>query len=180
MTTTARARAVARPAVPRLVVIVDEFRVLAEELPEFVSGLIRIATVGRSLGVHLVLATQPPAGVVSAEITANVNLRIGLRVRDDADSRDLIGVPAAALIPVDRPGRGFARVGAGPPDRLPDRPGLGRAGAHRAGQAAGPATERGPERHRTDARRSDPGRIRNPHQDGTRTTPNPGAAAGAG
>ncbi len=114
MTTTARARAVARPAVPRLVVIVDEFRVLAEELPEFVSGLIRIATVGRSLGVHLVLATQPPAGVVSAEITANVNLRIGLRVRDDADSRDLIGVPAAALIPVDRPGRGFAQVGAGP------------------------------------------------------------------
>jgi DNA segregation ATPase FtsK/SpoIIIE, S-DNA-T family len=107
----------ARPqlaALPRLVVIVDEFRVLAEELPDFISGLIRTATVGRSLGVHLVLATQRPAGVVSAEISANVNLRIALRVRDAADSRDLVDDPGAARLPVDRPGRALARIGADP------------------------------------------------------------------
>jgi S-DNA-T family DNA segregation ATPase FtsK/SpoIIIE len=107
----------ARPdltALPRLVVIVDEFRVLAEELPEFVGGLIRTATVGRSLGVHLVLATQRPAGIVSPEIAANVNLRIALRVRDGADSRDLVDEPAAALLPAEFPGRALARSGAGP------------------------------------------------------------------
>jgi S-DNA-T family DNA segregation ATPase FtsK/SpoIIIE len=102
------------PALPRLVVIVDEYRVLAEELPEFVSGLVRTATVGRSLGVHLVLATQRPAGIVSAEITANVNLRIALRVRDAADSRDLIDEATAALLPADAPGRALARGGGGP------------------------------------------------------------------
>ena len=102
------------PVMPRLVVVVDEFRVLAEELPEFVSGLVRTATVGRSLGVHLVLATQRPTGVVSAEISANVNLRIALRVNDGADSRDLIDDPGAAGLPADRPGRALARSGAGP------------------------------------------------------------------
>jgi S-DNA-T family DNA segregation ATPase FtsK/SpoIIIE len=99
---------------PRLVVIVDEFRVLVEELPEFVAGLVRIATVGRSLGVHLVLATQRPAGVVSSDIAANVNLRIALRVRDPADSRDLIADPSAADLPA-IPGRALIRAGAAVP-----------------------------------------------------------------
>lgn len=104
----------ALPPMPRLVVIIDEFRVLAEELPEFVTGLIRIATVGRSLGVHLVLATQRPAGVVSPDIAANTNLRIALRVRDAADSRDLIADPAAAELP-NVPGRALLRIGAAAP-----------------------------------------------------------------
>jgi S-DNA-T family DNA segregation ATPase FtsK/SpoIIIE len=103
------------PEVARLVVIVDEFRVLAEDLPDFVSGLVRIATVGRSLGVHLVLATQRPAGVISAEIRANVNLRIALRVRDAADSLDVIDLPDAAALPGSLPGRGLARCGGGEP-----------------------------------------------------------------
>ncbi len=102
------------PVLPRLVVIVDEFRVLAEDLPEFVSGLVRTATVGRSLGVHLVLATQRPSGIVSTEITANVNLRIALRVNDSGDSRDLIDDQAAAGLPVERPGRALARIAGGP------------------------------------------------------------------
>jgi S-DNA-T family DNA segregation ATPase FtsK/SpoIIIE len=110
----ARATRPELPAMPRLVVVVDEFRVLAEELPEFVSGLVRTATVGRSLGVHLVLATQRPSGIVSAEITSNVNLRIALRVNDGGDSRDLVDDPAAAGLPADRPGRALARSGAGP------------------------------------------------------------------
>ena len=63
-------------AVPRLVVVVDELRALVDELPDFVTGLVRLAALGRSLGVHLVLATQRPSGAVSTEIQANVSLRI--------------------------------------------------------------------------------------------------------
>jgi S-DNA-T family DNA segregation ATPase FtsK/SpoIIIE len=104
----------AEPAPARLVIVVDEFRVLAEELPGVLSGLVRVAAVGRSLGVHLVLATQRPAGAVSADIRANVNLRIALRVRDRADSDDVVDAPDAAQLPADRPGRGLYRVGGGP------------------------------------------------------------------
>lgn len=91
------------PTIARLCLIIDEFRVLAEELPGFVDGLVRLATVGRSLGVHLVLATQRPAGIVSADIRANVNLRIALRVRDDGDSQDVIDTMDAARIPASSP-----------------------------------------------------------------------------
>jgi S-DNA-T family DNA segregation ATPase FtsK/SpoIIIE len=102
------------PDLGRLVLVVDEFRLLAEDQPEFLGGILHLATVGRSLGVHLVLATQRPAGVVSADIAANVNLRIALRVRDRADSLDVIETPDAAAVPADRPGRGLARAGGGP------------------------------------------------------------------
>jgi S-DNA-T family DNA segregation ATPase FtsK/SpoIIIE len=102
----------------RLVIVVDEFAGLTEELPEFVSGLVGIAQRGRSLGVHLVLATQRPSGVVSPEIRANCSLRLCLRTTDDADSRDVLGSPEAAAVPVDRPGRGFLRTGSGRPVAL--------------------------------------------------------------
>lgn len=98
---------------PRLVIVVDEFRMLADELPEFVDGIVSLAAVGRSLGVHLVLATQRPAGAVTADIQANVNLRIAMRMRDVADSNDVIAAPDAARIPPELPGRGFARGGDG-------------------------------------------------------------------
>ncbi|WP_431842339.1 FtsK/SpoIIIE domain-containing protein [Calidifontibacter indicus] len=104
-----------RPTIPRLVLVIDEFRVLAEELPDFVDGLVRLATVGRSLGVHLVLATQRPAGVVSADIRANVNLRIALRVRDDGDSQDVIETSEAARLSAAVPGRAYLRCGGGEP-----------------------------------------------------------------
>ena len=100
--------------VARLVVVIDEFRLLAEELPSFVTGLVRVAAVGRSLGVHLVLATQRPAGIVGADIKANVNLRIALRVRDRADSDDVVDAPDAAGIDVALPGRALCRNGSGP------------------------------------------------------------------
>jgi len=100
--------------VARLVVVIDEFRLLAEELPSFVTGLVRVAAVGRSLGVHLVLATQRPAGIVGADIKANVNLRIALRVRDRADSDDVVDAPDAAAINVALPGRALCRNGSGP------------------------------------------------------------------
>jgi len=96
---------------PRLVIVVDEFASLVEELPEFVRGLVGIAMRGRSLGVHLVLATQRPAGAVSADIRANVGLRIALRVADAADSTDVIDVPDAARIDRRTPGRAYVRRG---------------------------------------------------------------------
>ena len=69
---------------PRLLIVIDEFAALVAELPDFVTGLVDVARRGRSLGVHLILATQRPAGVVSAEIKSNTNLRIALRVTDAA------------------------------------------------------------------------------------------------
>lgn len=94
-----------------LVIVFDEFAFLKKEVPEFVSGVIDIAQRGRSLGVHLVLATQRPSGVIDDHIRGNTNLRVGLRVADDADSSDVIGRPDAARIPKSRPGRAFVRTG---------------------------------------------------------------------
>jgi S-DNA-T family DNA segregation ATPase FtsK/SpoIIIE len=97
-------------ALPRLVIVIDEFAALVEELPEFVRGLVGIAQRGRSLGVHLVLATQRPGGVVSPEIRANTNLRIALRVTDASESLDVIDAPDAAALSRSTPGRGYART----------------------------------------------------------------------
>ena len=150
---------------PRLVLVIDEFASLVAELPDFVKGLVSIAQRGRSLGIHLVLATQRPTGVVSADIRANTNLRISLRVTDDAESRDVIDArtrrgsrarrPAAAT-----PGTGHStlmpfqagRVGGAGPTRAgrdPARAAAGLAGAW-AGRAAGagPAAGGGPRRTR--------------------------------
>lgn len=96
---------------PRLLIIIDEFAALVAELPDFVSGLVDVARRGRSLGVHLILATQRPAGVVSAEIKSNTNLRIALRVTDANDSDDVIESKVAAEIPKSFPGRAYARLG---------------------------------------------------------------------
>ncbi len=99
---------------PRLVLVVDEFATLAEELPDFVGGLVGIAQRGRSLGVHLVLATQRPAGVVRADVRANTALRVALRVTDPADSCDVVDVADAAAISRSTPGRALLRLGEGP------------------------------------------------------------------
>ncbi|RZV42234.1 MAG: hypothetical protein EX267_09985, partial [Acidimicrobiia bacterium] len=96
---------------PRLVVVIDEFAALAKELPAFVASLVDIAQRGRSLGVHMLLATQRPSGVVSESIRANTNLRIALRVQDGADSSDVIGDTRAASIGRRLPGRAFLRLG---------------------------------------------------------------------
>jgi len=98
---------------PDLVLVIDEFAALVAELPEFVDGVVDIAQRGRALGLHLVLATQKPAGVVSEKIRANTNLRIALRMSDESDSTDVIGLPDAAYIPRTTPGRGFVRTGHG-------------------------------------------------------------------
>lgn len=96
---------------PRLVVIIDEFATMAAELPDFISSLVGIAQRGRTLGVHMILATQRPSGAVNDNIRANMNLRIALRVQDAADSSDVIGTRDAAELSRNRPGRAFVRLG---------------------------------------------------------------------
>ena len=73
-------------APPSLLIAIDEFATLATEVPDFVEGIVDVAQRGRSLGVHLLLATQRPGGVVSENIRANTNLRIALRVNEPAES----------------------------------------------------------------------------------------------
>ncbi|MFC3689182.1 FtsK/SpoIIIE domain-containing protein [Aquipuribacter hungaricus] len=107
-----RAVGVAGPALPRLLVVVDEFRVLADDAPDVLDQFVRLAATGRSLGIHLVLATQRPGGVVSTDIRANAGLRIALRVQDVAESRDVVDRPDAAWLPPTAPGRAVV-VGAG-------------------------------------------------------------------
>ncbi len=97
---------------PRLMIVIDEFASLVAELPDFVAGLVDIARRGRSLGVHLILATQRPAGVVSADIRANTNLRIALRVTNSAESLDVIDAPDSGAIAKSTPGRCYVRSGA--------------------------------------------------------------------
>ncbi|MFI6227647.1 FtsK/SpoIIIE domain-containing protein [Micromonospora echinospora] len=96
---------------PRLVIVIDEFASLVEEVPEFVSGVVGIGMRGRSLGVHVVMATQRPAGSVNAELRANLNLRICLRVTSAADSADVVDVPDAARLSRHQPGRAYLRAG---------------------------------------------------------------------
>jgi S-DNA-T family DNA segregation ATPase FtsK/SpoIIIE len=115
---------------PRLLLVIDEFASMARELPDFVTGLVNIAQRGRSLGIHLLLATQRPSGVVSPEIRANTNLRISLRVTDAGDSSDVLDANDAARIPKSAPGRGFVRLGHGA--LLPFQ--AGRVGGRRPGE----------------------------------------------
>lgn len=99
-------------ALPRLLVVADEFASLIRELPDFVHGLINLAQRGRSLGIHLLLATQRPGGSVSPEIRANTNLRVALRMTDATESADVIDSPEAGSISKTTPGRAYARLGA--------------------------------------------------------------------
>ncbi|MBO0886385.1 MAG: FHA domain-containing protein, partial [Acidimicrobiales bacterium] len=101
-----------------LILVIDEFAFLKREVPEFVDGVVDIAQRGRSLGVHLVLATQRPTGVVDDKIRANTNLRIALRVADDQDSDDVIGRRDAARISKALPGRAYVRRGHGDVDQI--------------------------------------------------------------
>ncbi|SMX80899.1 FtsK/SpoIIIE family protein [Brevibacterium sp. Mu109] len=89
---------------PRLLVVIDEFHVLTSLSPHIVAKFEHLTAVGRSLGVHLVLATQRPSGVVSARMRANISLRICLRVRDEADSHEVLGMPDAAWLDPHSPG----------------------------------------------------------------------------
>ncbi|MCJ8011820.1 type VII secretion protein EssC [Paenibacillus sp. KQZ6P-2] len=97
------------PPVPHLVMIADEFAELKQDQPDFMKELVSAARVGRSLGVHLILATQKPAGVVDDQIWSNSKFKICLKVQDETDSKDVIKRPDAAMIK--EPGRAYIQVG---------------------------------------------------------------------
>ncbi len=96
---------------PHLVIIIDEFAELKAELPNFLNELVATVRVGRSLGMHLILATQRPAGHITQEMSANLNFRISLRVQNPEESREMIRLPDAAYIPPSLPGRAYFLVG---------------------------------------------------------------------
>lgn len=98
---------------PALVLVIDEFAALANEVPEFVDGVVDIAQRGRSLGIHLIMATQRPAGVIKDNLRANTNLRVALRMADESDSRDVVDDEIAATFPPSIPGRAIAKTGPG-------------------------------------------------------------------
>lgn len=94
---------------PHLILIVDEFAELKSEQPEFMKELISAARIGRSLGVHLILATQKPSGVVSDQIWSNSKFKLCLKVQNKGDSNEVLKSPLAAEIK--EPGRAYLQVG---------------------------------------------------------------------
>lgn len=94
---------------PHLIIIVDEFAELKAEQPDFMKELVSTARVGRSLGIHLILATQKPSGVVDDQIWSNSRFKLCLKVQDASDSQEVIKRTDAAYINIT--GRGFIQVG---------------------------------------------------------------------
>ena len=95
--------------IPHLFLISDEFAELKSQQPEFMDELISAARIGRSLGVHLILATQKPSGVVNEQIWSNSKFRVCLKVQDKSDSNEMIKCPDAAEIR--QAGRFYLQVG---------------------------------------------------------------------
>jgi S-DNA-T family DNA segregation ATPase FtsK/SpoIIIE len=100
------------PPLADLLVVIDEFALLVERQPDVRDRLDTIATQGRSLGIHLLLATQSPSGVISHAIRTNTNLWICLRVVTESESLEILGTRDAARIPDGSPGRAIIRLGA--------------------------------------------------------------------
>ncbi|MDR2109580.1 MAG: FHA domain-containing protein, partial [Coriobacteriales bacterium] len=95
--------------IPHLLIVSDEFAELKDQQPEFMDELVKTARIGRSLGVHLILATQKPSGVVNEQIWSNARFKVCLKVADASDSREMLKVTDAAEL-VD-PGRFYLLVG---------------------------------------------------------------------
>ena len=95
--------------VPHLFIISDEFAELKKEQPEFIDELISTARIGRSLGVHLILATQKPSGIVDDQIWSNSKFRVALKVQEKSDSMDVIKCPDAVTLK--KAGRFYLQVG---------------------------------------------------------------------
>lgn len=95
--------------IPHLFIICDEFAELKSQQPEFMDSLISAARIGRSLGVHLILATQKPSGVVNDQIWSNTKFRVCLKVQDASDSKEMLKKPDAASLK--QTGRFYLQVG---------------------------------------------------------------------
>ena len=96
-------------AIPHLFIICDEFAELKSQQPDFMDNLISVARIGRSLGVHLILATQKPSGVVNDQIWSNTKFRVCLKVQDESDSKEMLKRPEAASLK--QAGRFYLQVG---------------------------------------------------------------------
>ncbi|HWP97445.1 MAG TPA: type VII secretion protein EssC [Syntrophomonadaceae bacterium] len=94
---------------PHLFIFADEFAELKTEQPEFIKEIVSAARVGRSLGLHLILATQKPSGVVDDQVWSNSRFKLCLKVLEPADSQEMIKRPDAASIQL--PGRCYILVG---------------------------------------------------------------------
>jgi DNA segregation ATPase FtsK/SpoIIIE, S-DNA-T family len=101
-------------AIPRLVIVVDEFAAMASDFPELNSLFGDLAARGRSLGIHLILCTQRPAGSIRETVLANAAVRISLRVNSKADSTAVIGTDDAASLPSEPRGRALLSLSSGP------------------------------------------------------------------
>ena len=95
--------------IPHLFIVCDEFAELKSQQPDFMDNLISIARIGRSLGVHLILATQKPTGVVNDQIWSNSKFHICLKVQDASDSNEMLKRPDAANLK--QTGRFYLQVG---------------------------------------------------------------------
>lgn len=99
----------AKEPLPHLFIISDEFAELKQEQPEFMKELVSVARIGRTLGFHLILATQKPSGVVDDQIWSNSKFKLALMVQNEADSKEIIKTPDAAFLTI--PGRAYLQVG---------------------------------------------------------------------
>lgn len=99
----------ASEAMPHLFLISDEFAELKSEQPDFMKELVSTARIGRSLGIHLILATQKPSGVVDDQIWSNSKFKLALKVQNEGDSNEILKTPDAAEITL--PGRAYLQVG---------------------------------------------------------------------
>jgi S-DNA-T family DNA segregation ATPase FtsK/SpoIIIE len=107
-----RLREDASARLPRLMVVVDELAALKDDVPNFIGSLVSIAQRGRSLGFHLVVATQRPGSALSADVLANANIRLALRVQLAHDAQEIVGSAVPAGFSRDTPGRVALRLGA--------------------------------------------------------------------
>lgn len=99
----------AKEPIPHLFLISDEFAELKKEQPDFMSELVSAARIGRSLGIHLILATQKPSGVVDDQIWSNSKFKLALKVQNESDSNEVLKTPDAAKIT--QAGRAYLQVG---------------------------------------------------------------------
>ena len=86
------------PNIAHLLIVVDEFAELKKENSLFIKELISFSRIGRSLGLHLLLATQRPSGIIDDEIWSNSRFKIALKVLSEKDSNDIIKTKDAAYL----------------------------------------------------------------------------------
>jgi DNA segregation ATPase FtsK/SpoIIIE, S-DNA-T family len=108
--TTAREQGAKLPPVPSLFVVIDEFSELLSARPEFIDVFVTIGRVGRSLGVHLLLASQRLEEGRLRGLDTQLSYRVGLRTFSAAESRVVLGVPDAYELPP-HPGNGYLKTG---------------------------------------------------------------------